>query len=73
MQTIISFVLIIVLMIITFHLVFYYDTHSHKMKKCNMIYLPKIVDKYAANNVFSPEELYIKEHNYDNLSFLDYF
>ena len=73
MQTIISFVLIIVLMIITFHLVFYYDIHNHKMKKCNVIYLPKIVDKNIASNVFTPEELYIKEHEYDNLSFLDYF
>ena len=73
MQTIISFVLIIVLMIITFHLVFYYDSHNHKMKKCDVIYLPKIIDKYAANNTFSPEELYIKEHENDNLSFLYYF
>ena len=60
-------------MIITFHLVFYYDTHSHKMKKCDVIYLPKIIDKYAANNTFSPEELYIKEHADDDLSFLDSF
>jgi hypothetical protein len=66
MNSVIAVILLVILMVITYHLVLYKDKNDH-------LYLPKIIDKTASANTFSPEELYIKEHSDNDLSFLDSF
>jgi len=73
MNSVIALILLVILMVITYHLVLYKDKNDHHFKKCNKLYIPKIIDKTASANTFSPEELYIKEHSDNDLSFLDSF